>query len=94
MFVFTPPFDAAVVVNSPSSIARSYTAASAGFGPSLTTTGVTGDIVLVADSTAPTNNGCEPLTNGAAVNGNIAHRLPGDLHVRHQGPQRPERRRV
>ena len=72
MFLFTPPFDAAVVVNSPSSIAKSYTAASAGFGPSLTTTGITGDIVLVVDSTAPTNNGCEPLTNAAAVNGNIA----------------------
>lgn len=72
MFVWTPPFDSVVVVNSPPSIAGNYTAASAGFGPSLTTTGITGNVVLVVDSTDPTSNGCEPLTNASEVSGNIA----------------------
>jgi hypothetical protein len=72
MFLFTPPFDTLVVVNSPPSIAGDYTAAAAAFGPALDTTGITSNVVLVVDSTAPTDNGCETLTNAPAINGNIA----------------------
>lgn len=42
------------------------------FGPSLSETGVTGDIVLVDDGTGTTSDACEPITNGAQVAGNIA----------------------
>src|SRR5262245_28298826 len=72
MYTWRPPIDSLVVVNSPSSIAGGYTAASAGFGPRPDFTGVTGNVVLVVDSTAPTDNGCEALTNAPALTGNIA----------------------
>jgi extracellular elastinolytic metalloproteinase len=72
MFIWTPPFDSLVVVNSPPSIARNYTAASAGFGPALSTTGITGNVVLVDDGTGTTDDGCQTLRNASAINGNIA----------------------
>jgi len=59
-------------VNAPGSIAGSYTAVEAGFGPGLTTTALTGNLVLVDDGSANPTEGCNALTNGAAVNGNIA----------------------
>jgi Zn-dependent metalloprotease len=48
-----------VVINSPGSIAGFCNAGSAAFGPPLTETGVTGDVVLVDDGVAATSNGCE-----------------------------------
>ena len=77
MFIWTPPFDSLVVVNSPPSIAGSYTAASAGFGPALSITGITGNVVLVVDGTSPTDDGCQTLTNASAINGNIASSSAG-----------------
>lgn len=62
-----------VTVNSPPSIAGQYAAQSAAFGPPVPDEGLTGDVVLADDSTGPdVNDGCEALTNGAAINGNIA----------------------
>ena len=65
-----------VVINSPADIARTCNAAAAQFGPALTTTGITGNVVVGLDDTAApgptTTDACSPLTNGADVAGNIA----------------------
>jgi len=52
--------------------AGDYNIGLASFGPSLTESGVTGDLVLVNDGTGVPTNGCEPFINAAAVSGNIA----------------------
>ncbi|MBA3240105.1 MAG: M36 family metallopeptidase, partial [Acidobacteria bacterium] len=76
MFVWTNPFANAVIVNAPSAIAGNYPSSSASFGPALTATGVTGDVVLAldaADTAGPsTTDGCGALTNASAVAGKIA----------------------
>ena len=68
-------------IHAPASIAGDYQAQAASFGPALTVPGVTGTVVLGQDSVGSTVPGdpapsiydaCEPLTNGAAVSGNIA----------------------
>lgn len=58
--------------NSPSTLAGPYTAVGAGFGPSLTPTPITADLVLVDDGTPDIEDACEPLINGSEVNGKIA----------------------
>jgi extracellular elastinolytic metalloproteinase len=74
MFVWTPP--AKVTVNSPASIAGDYDAGTAAFGPQLTATGLTGDVVLGLDEANPTGptttDACTALTNPAEVSGKIA----------------------
>ena len=59
-------------VNAPASVIGSYNAVEAGFGPGLTTTPITAPIVLGDDGSANPNECCNALTNGGAVNGNIA----------------------
>lgn len=63
-------------VNAPPSIARDYAVGTAAFGPRLTSSGVTGEVVQAldpADSAGDaTTDGCSPLTNAAAVSGKIA----------------------
>jgi hypothetical protein len=59
-------------VNAPSPIAGDMGVGLASFGPVLSTTGVTGDLVLVNDGSGVTTNGCEPFVNAAAVNGKVA----------------------
>jgi hypothetical protein len=62
-----------VLVNSPGGIAGNiYTAQDATFGAALTTSGFTGNVVQLVDTTAPVNDGCEAITNAAALAGNIA----------------------
>lgn len=63
---------AVLVINSPVSLAGTYAAQDASFGPPLTQTGVTGDVVLADDGSGTATDACEPLINGGAVNGNIA----------------------
>jgi hypothetical protein len=46
-------------------------AAPAEFGPPLSAPGVAGDVVLIQDGTAPVNDGCEAIVNGAALAGKI-----------------------
>jgi len=72
MFLWTPSNDHAVVVNSPTTIDGTYLASGAAFGPPLSNTGITDDVVLVIDSAGSTSDGCESLTNGSAIAGNIA----------------------
>lgn len=63
-----------VTVNSPSSIAGQlpcYPTNPANFGSAITAP-VTSNIVLVQDNTPPASDGCETITNGAALSGKIA----------------------
>ncbi|MDP6921702.1 MAG: hypothetical protein QGH06_01895, partial [Lutibacter sp.] len=59
-------------VDSPVSIAGDYVATSASFGPALTSTPLTGELVLADDGTAASTEACNPLINSAEVNGKIA----------------------
>lgn len=59
-------------VNSPVSIDGPYSSTGATYGPGLPVTPITEDVVLVEDNTAPTNDGCETLTNAGQLNGKIA----------------------
>lgn len=65
-------------VNSPAPIAGSYNSTEATFGPGLPATPITADIVLATDGTAPINDACETITNGALMNGKIAMIDRGD----------------
>jgi Zn-dependent metalloprotease len=60
-----------VRINSPAEIATSCNAGAAAFGPPLTTTGVTGDVVLADDGVAPGSDACTPLPAGS-MTGKIA----------------------
>lgn len=60
-----------VKINSPASIAGSYDAGTASFGPQPTAGGVTGDLLLANDGTAPVTDGCEPFPANF-FNGKIA----------------------
>jgi hypothetical protein len=59
-------------INAPGTLPPTMEVGTATFGPALTATGVTGDLVLVDDGSGTTTDACEPITNGAAINGNIA----------------------
>lgn len=61
-----------LTVNSPGSIAGDYPVGAAGFGPALSTPGLTGDVVLADDGVLVGSDACEPLVNGGAIAGNIA----------------------
>src|SRR5205814_10336044 len=58
-------------VNSPAGIAGNYAAGTAAYGPALTAGGVTGDLLLANDGTAPVTDGCEAFPAGF-FNGKIA----------------------
>ena len=60
-----------VVVSSPSSIAGTYAAKGAEFGPALDTTGVTGGVQLVNDGVGTLTDACEALPAGS-LSGKIA----------------------
>ena len=63
-----------VLINSPASIAKLCFAGAAAFGPQLTATGITNDVVQAMDDAADGSgtNGCTAITNGTAVTGKIA----------------------
>lgn len=65
-----------VRVNAPGGIAGLYQLGAAAFGPALTSGGVTGNVVLAVDPAdamgMSVNDACSPLTNAAAIAGNIA----------------------
>jgi Zn-dependent metalloprotease len=72
---FSPPVGT-LRVNAPAAIAADYFAQSALFGPPLSTTGITGEVVAALDganaSGPSTTDGCTSITNGAQVAGKIA----------------------
>ncbi|HYU34252.1 MAG TPA: PA domain-containing protein [Thermoanaerobaculia bacterium] len=61
-----------LTVDSPPAISGVYRVGSASFGPPVSAPGVTGNIILANDGIGATADGCQPFTNAAAVNGNIA----------------------
>lgn len=61
-----------LVVNAPGGIAGTYTVGQAGFGGAVKAPGVTANVVLAQDAVGAANDACSPLTNAAAVAGNIA----------------------
>jgi PA domain-containing protein/thrombospondin type 3 repeat protein len=65
-----------VRVNSPGAIAGNYDAGTASFGTALTAVPITGDVVAALDDAnaagPSTLDACTPLTNAAAVAGNVA----------------------
>jgi hypothetical protein len=67
-----------LTVNTPASIAGDYAIALPAFGPSLTS--ISGNLVLVDDGSAAPNEGCNALTNSAAINGNIAVVIRGNCN--------------
>ena len=61
-----------ITINSPAGIAGNYaTFPTTAFGDN-SSLPITGDIVLVQDNTAPASDGCNTITNAAALNGKIA----------------------
>ncbi|MCI2229329.1 T9SS type A sorting domain-containing protein [Polaribacter sp. MSW13] len=64
--------NAKITINSPASLAGEYSAAlSTAIGVDLVSD-IVADLVLAEDDTAPTEDGCTSLINGAAINGKIA----------------------
>lgn len=61
-----------LTINSPAGIAGNYEAGAASFGPPLTPSGVTGNVVLADDGVDAGTDACTPLTNAEAISGNIA----------------------
>src|SRR5690606_4093022 len=68
MFIWTNPFAQLVTINAPAPIAGDYVAnpSNSGGDPD----GLTADVEVVVDGTAPTNDACQALTNG--LTGRIA----------------------
>jgi uncharacterized repeat protein (TIGR01451 family) len=64
--------ETSLTINSPSIVAEELIGRPALFGPQIPPGGVTGKLVLVADSISPEQDGCDTLTNVSALNGNIA----------------------
>ncbi len=71
MYLWSGASAASLQVNSPASIAGSYVAITAGFGPVITVP-ITADLVLVNDAAAPSTDACDQLLNGSAIAGKIA----------------------
>ncbi|MCP3141881.1 M36 family metallopeptidase [Pyxidicoccus xibeiensis] len=72
MYLWTGVGTHQVYVQTPTSIAGTYVAQGDGeFGPALTTTGISGDIVLVNDGVGTTSDGCESIPSGS-LTGKIA----------------------
>lgn len=67
-----------LTINSPAGIAGNYACyPTTAFGVNPVAP-LTANIVLVSDNVAPSSNGCETITNAAALNGNIALIRRGD----------------
>lgn len=76
MYLWNPPgpVNAPLTIESPASIAGDINGDEASFGPALTATPITEDLVLVEDDSffPPDYLACETLTNSANINGKIA----------------------
>lgn len=69
---YTLEHEPELFVSAPATIDGSYVALKAEFGGDFDATGITADIVLVTDTTAPVNDGCEAFVNGGALAGKFA----------------------
>lgn len=72
MYLWNPPSLVRLIVHSPESVARNEVIAGASFGPSWPSDGLTADLATTKDGVGTDSDGCEPLTNAAAVSGRIA----------------------
>jgi len=61
-----------MTVNSPNGVAGNYKGLIAGFGPKLTTTPITQDLVLADDGSSAPTEACNTIVNKTAMNGKIA----------------------
>jgi hypothetical protein len=59
-------------VTAPAALAGDYPVGLAAFGPNLSSTGVSGTVVLAVDGVGVPTNACEPLTNASQIAGKIA----------------------
>ena len=59
-------------VNTAGTAQGDYNVGLASFGPALSPSGISGDVVLAVDAVPLPNNGCEPFTNAALMAGKIA----------------------
>ena len=85
MYVWTdnglPPtddFDPILLATEPMEVAGEYAMLEANFGPGIPATPITSQVVLVDDTIGITSNACEPIINGADINGKIAMIDRGD----------------
>jgi uncharacterized repeat protein (TIGR01451 family) len=62
----------ALTITAPPAIAGSYQVQPASYGPAVPLAGISGSVVLALDTGASSTDGCEALTNPAAVAGKIA----------------------
>lgn len=62
-----------LVITAPAPLAGTYDIGVAAFGPPYpaSPTGLSGNVVLAVDGTAPTSDACQALTNAAAMAGNV-----------------------
>ena len=72
MYLWTNPLTYLLTVNSPTAVAGQYVATEAGFGPAVPATPITANLVLMTDATTDFYDGCDALTNAAAISGKIA----------------------
>ncbi len=73
MFIWTGAVSSNLLtVNSPTGVAGPYAAAEATFGPGLTLTPITANVVLVNDGSGDSADACQTILNTAAINGKIA----------------------
>lgn len=70
MFIWNASSTSQFTVNTPQAAAGNYTTAVAGFGPS--SFNISGQVILANDGTSSPTLACNPLTNAAAISGNIA----------------------
>jgi len=72
MYLWTNGLAYLLTVNSPTNLSGQYAAIPAGFGPAIPTTPITSNFVLMTDATTDFYDGCDALTNAAAISGKIA----------------------
>ena len=71
MYLWDPVGGDDLEVNAPENVVGDYIMVQASFGGNLNTA-ITGDVVEVDDGSGNPSEGCNALTNGGAINGNIA----------------------
>ena len=71
MYLWSTDVLSEIVVHSPSSIAGTYNAKPAGFGPDISSP-ITSELVLVNDGNGNTSDGCQTLINASSLAGKIA----------------------
>jgi len=72
MFLWDQTQEKQFFVDAPAAIEGGYDCSTAQFGATLTSTPITGNLVIVDDGSADPTFGCNDIVNGAALSGNIA----------------------